>query len=340
MTIQEEIISIVSKLDFEWYTNIKNLFEKEQGYDVKTNQIIRSEKNFYQFYDEETNELDESDWEINCGIEEYAWDYSCIEYPRFGDINEIDDDKLSAQYVELPVQGQITSHHLLKIISDYINESSDVIKQDEFISKLLTIVSGKVKEIEKTNIDTEYSKVALHFYKSFKAEVSGEYRHIRRNADKQRSFQTFLESDVWVDTQDTNYNSDEQVIRDILKPLRGIWLKIEIMKSGDFEKLISNTIHFIESKGASIEEKLMPIRTNKVSEDFIRYTFYTLYKEKINGKITQAKWATFLKKSFEVFSSVEEETIRKKLSTKPLNFDTDLLNTITYHKSPKSPKVT
>ena len=340
MTIQEEIISLIGKLDYTWYTRVNDLFVAEEGYDHDTKKVKRIVPDFYSHYDQETGEGDTSDWIVNSGVEEYAWDYSHIDYPWFDDRPETEKEKLPALDSKLPVQGYIISRHLLKVISDNINESPDVIQQDQFITKVLTIVNGKVKETEKIYRDTEYSTVALHFYKSFRADVSDEYRHIRRNADKQRNFQTFLESDFWADAQDTNYNSDEQVIRNILKPLSGKWLKIEIMKSGDFDKLISNTIHFIESKGESIEEKSMPFRTNKISADFIRYTFNSLYNEKINGNITQAKWATFLKKSFDVFSKVEEATIRKKLSTKPLNYDTDLLNTITYHQSPKSPKVT
>jgi hypothetical protein len=55
-----------------------------------------------------------------------------------------------------------------------------------------------------------------------------------------------------------------------------------------------------------------------------------LYREKINGKITQAKWAAYLKESFDEFSGTEEETIRKKMAIKPDKYDNDLNTTITY----------
>jgi len=344
MTIQEEIISLIGKLDYTWYTSVNDLFAAEEGYDHHTKKVTRIVPDYYTQYDQETGSAEPYNWNVTCGIEEYAWEYSCIDYPWLDEGNENDDAILPSKDNGLPVQGHIISSQILKIISDYVNESQEVIKQDVFITKVLTILNGKVKEIEKTYGDSDYSTVARYFYQSLRAVVSGEYRHIRRNAIKQRDFQTFLDFDISLDGQDdgqdTNYGLDVQRIRDILRPLSGMWLGTVIMKKGDFDILVSNTIQFIENKG-NCENNIKPFLTNSISEYFISYTFNLLYREKMNGKkIKQAKWATFLKKSFDVFSNVGEETIRKKFKVKPKNYDNDLKYTITYQQSPKSPKVT
>ncbi len=328
MNIQEEIISLIDKLDYTWYNSIHDLFIAGEGYDPDTKRIARTIPDFYTGGDGEPY-----DWTANCSLEEYAWDISCIEYPWPDEGNEIDDEKLPDQDEGSPVQGHKISYQILNIIKDHIGVSPKVIKQDKFITNILSLLVSRLNAIKEEYKDGEYSSVFTHFYRSFKARVSVEYGHIRRTANKKRDFKAFIKTDNSIEAPDNNpdtdYDSNEQRIREILKPLSGKWFKTVILNSGDFDILISNANKFIENKG-DCNHIVKPFRTNSVSADFIRYTFNLLYREKMNGKIIQAKWASFLKKSFDVFNDVEEETIRKKFKVKPLKYENDLINTITY----------
>jgi|GEM_PF-6730372 len=314
MIVQDEIVAFIGKLDYSWFASIKRMFTTDKGYDPDSKRIIRT---FHKTgHDVSTGEKYNRDINIDCSIVEYAWYY------------DFEDDRHEGD--GLPVQGKYVALAIQNIINEYVRGSSDVIEQDRFITNALAVIISRLNNLKAINSDKGYSTVLSSFYNWFKAGISQEFGHIRHSARRKKDFKAFATSDIDVIIAETNYSIEEKVVREILRPMSGIWLKAEIMKKGDFDILVNNTLQFIENKGRPINAMSKPFSIIGMPEGFIRYTFCKLYRDPINGKINQGRWADFLKKSFDVFSTVGADTIRKKFATKPPKYDRDLQNTITY----------
>ena len=102
------------------------------------------------------------------------------------------------------------------------------------------------------------------------------------------------------------------------------------MATESFAILIDQVLKFIEGRGTEMGFMIVKIKTNGVTVDFVRYLFYRVWALKLNGKITQGRWAEFLHNLFSIFDGEEMESTRRHFKRKPAYFDDFLKNTIKY----------
>jgi hypothetical protein len=155
------------------------MFLSEKGYNPETKRIKRTILSYYQGTDENGRHI-EDDLNIDCCVEEYAWDCDL-------ENNACEED-------DLPVQGKYISGKIENIIGEYIGEIQGITTQDEFITKVLSLVIEKMNDLKGQNEEIEYSSILNHFYRACKAGISRKYGHIRKSAKKTASLQTFLGS--------------------------------------------------------------------------------------------------------------------------------------------------
>ena len=92
------------------------------------------------------------------------------------------------------------------------------------------------------------------------------------------------------------------------------------MKEEDYSRLISYVDDFITNEQFPKNIQLISTYT---SIEFLRYTFYLIYKDLNLKTPARSEWVKFLHAVFSQFSKTETDTTSKKFSTKPSFYDDD-----------------
>lgn len=105
-----------------------------------------------------------------------------------------------------------------------------------------------------------------------------------------------------------------QFIKDTLQPLSGKWWSNEnkIMSATEYERVLTYTIYLIEKK--ALPKKIMKISRTAATSEFIRYTYYLLYRH-TRKAIPRILYCEFIHKTFDQFGSLEIQSITKHFST-------------------------
>lgn len=316
MEIKDEVSSIIGSLDYKWFIELNRMFTLDSGYGSDKKRIYRVVKGFFTEVDNE-GVYHEDDLIISCGIIEYCWEYDFENMRTEGD--------------GAPIEGFRVAMQIEKLIGTYIIGIDKNEHKLEFIKKIVGAVRVYIKGLKEIDTSTEYSSVLDYFVNRLRSRLAGIYKQVINEATSAKEIETFSSYDFSIGlTPDTIIEHDEQKIREILKPLSGKWLGAKIMRQKEFDELVYNVTEFTRAKGDITKLTLRKFSISKAPETFVRYTFYLLSEEKLNGKIRNGLWVEFLKQAFTLFDSVHVKTIYKKYSTKPDNYDADLLNTITY----------
>lgn len=124
--------------------------------------------------------------------------------------------------------------------------------------------------------------------------------------------------------QQTSILEQKATARKLLNFLSGHNLKNEkIMSDNDFARLVQYIENLIDT--GNVPAEIKPIYTINISNEYLRYTFYLIHKKLYSTRPIRPEWINLLHAVFSQFENVTLETTRKKFSTVPLHYDSDLL---------------
>lgn len=104
----------------------------------------------------------------------------------------------------------------------------------------------------------------------------------------------------------------------------------KIMTDSDFARLITY-IHSLIDTG-TVPTNILPISQTGISNEYLRYTFYLIHKDLYTTRPIRPEWIDLLRAIFTQFQGVEKETIRKKFSTIPTHYDSDIQEIVKQQK--------
>jgi hypothetical protein len=96
----------------------------------------------------------------------------------------------------------------------------------------------------------------------------------------------------------------------------------KIMSSEDFARLTNYICSLIDT--GTVPPNIQPISQIAISSEYLRYTFYLIHKELYTTRPVRPEWIDLLHAIFTQFKDVDKETTRKKFSTRPTHYDTDI----------------
>jgi hypothetical protein len=96
----------------------------------------------------------------------------------------------------------------------------------------------------------------------------------------------------------------------------------KIMIDDDFARLTTYIYSLIDT--GTLPTNIQPISQIGTTSEYLRYTFYLIHKDLYTTRPIRPEWIDLLHASFIQFKDVEKETIRKKFSTKPTHYDSDI----------------
>lgn len=96
----------------------------------------------------------------------------------------------------------------------------------------------------------------------------------------------------------------------------------KIMSDEDYSLLLQYMTSFLT-------DKTVPVITNRIrtniSQDYLRFTFYRIYKDLHLKQPSRNEWVTLLHSIFPQFDDTDESVTYKKLSIKPNQYDTNIM---------------
>jgi hypothetical protein len=95
------------------------------------------------------------------------------------------------------------------------------------------------------------------------------------------------------------------------------------MTDNDFARLVQYVENLIDT--GNVPTDIKPIYTINISNEYLRYTFYLIHKQLYSTRPIHPEWINLLHAVFSQFENATFETTRKKFSTVPLHYDSDLL---------------
>jgi len=96
----------------------------------------------------------------------------------------------------------------------------------------------------------------------------------------------------------------------------------KIMTDSDFARLTTYIYSLIDT--GTIPANIQAISQTGTTSEYLRYTFYLIHKDLYTTRPIRPEWIDLLHAVFTQFQGVEKETIRKKFSTKPTHYDSDI----------------
>jgi len=96
----------------------------------------------------------------------------------------------------------------------------------------------------------------------------------------------------------------------------------KIMSNDEFERLKFYIFALIDT--GKIPEDIQPIAKTGITNEYLRYTFYLIHVELYTSRPIRPEWIDLLHAIFTQFNEVEKETTRKKFSSIPTFYTTDL----------------
>jgi hypothetical protein len=104
----------------------------------------------------------------------------------------------------------------------------------------------------------------------------------------------------------------------------------KIMSDDDFARL-TTYIHSLIDTG-TVPPNIQQISQAGTSNEYLRYTFYLIHKELYTTRPIRPEWIDLLHAVFAQFREVEKETTRKKFSTVPQHYETDIREIVKQRK--------
>lgn len=190
MTFQEELLGMIGKLDYTWYSDIKRLYEKV--YDPKIKKAKITIPGYCRGYDPDTGKSCEDEI-IYPSIEEYCWQYDFERLRSIGD--------------ESPAEGLWASVTIERTIAQYIKELpladlkecrySDVdLQKNYLIAYAFSVVKTKITELQEYADDSEYSSVLNYFLFRLRHRLYFHYWNFREKAQRVKNIE-----DLFLDTR-------------------------------------------------------------------------------------------------------------------------------------------
>ncbi|MDR1371815.1 MAG: hypothetical protein LBJ17_01620 [Dysgonamonadaceae bacterium] len=99
-------------------------------------------------------------------------------------------------------------------------------------------------------------------------------------------------------------------------------LNAKIMSDDDFYRLTTYICSLIDT--GTVPTNIQQISQTNISNEYLRYTFYIIHKELYTTRPIRPEWIDLLHAVFAQFRDVEKETTRKKFSTVPQHYETDI----------------
>jgi hypothetical protein len=96
----------------------------------------------------------------------------------------------------------------------------------------------------------------------------------------------------------------------------------KIMPDEDFARLTTYICTLIDTE--TVPPNIQPISQTGTTSEYLRYTFYLIHKELYTTRPIRPEWIDLLHAVFIQFRDVEKATTRKKFSTVPTHYDTDI----------------
>lgn len=186
ITFQEELLGIIGKLDYTWYSDIKRLYEKVYDPKIKKAKIIVP--GYCRGYDPETGK-DCDDEIIYCGIKEYCWEYDYERIRSAGDESPVEGwwvasviEQTIAQYIkDLPLAN----------LNDYQYSDIDIQKND-LVAGAYSIIRTKIIEYQSVSKDPEYSAVLTYILLRLRHNLYSHYGHFREKAKRVKRIEDFM----------------------------------------------------------------------------------------------------------------------------------------------------
>ncbi len=123
--------------------------------------------------------------------------------------------------------------------------------------------------------------------------------------------------------QKANPQKQKATAQKLIAYLSGYNRKNEkIMRNEDFIQLTTYICTLIDT--GELPTNIQPIAQTGVSNEYLRYTFYLIHKELYTTRPIRSEWIDLLHGVFTQFKCVEKETTRKKFSTKPTHYNSDI----------------
>jgi len=120
-------------------------------------------------------------------------------------------------------------------------------------------------------------------------------------------------------------DENKKAAKEMLNFMSGINIRQEkIMSADNFSRMINYTFHLIETD--DIPPNIKKIPQVGVSNEFIRYTYYSIHKALYGTHRIHPSWIEFLHAVFTQFSNTNPSTTRTKFSKKPPMFESDMSN--------------
>ena len=118
-------------------------------------------------------------------------------------------------------------------------------------------------------------------------------------------------------------NEIKKMAKEMLNFMSGMNIHREkIMSDQNFDRMINYTFHLIETDNVLPNIKKIP--QVGVSNEFVRYTYYSIHKAIYGTRRIHPSWVTFLHEVFTQFSNTKAETTRTKFSKKPPMYQSDM----------------
>jgi hypothetical protein len=99
-------------------------------------------------------------------------------------------------------------------------------------------------------------------------------------------------------------------------------LNAKIMSETDFALLNTYICSLIDT--GTMPTNIQQISQTGTTNEYLRYTFYLIHKELYTTRPIRPEWIDLLHAVFAQFNDVEKETTRKKFSTVPQHYETDI----------------
>jgi|GEM_PF-5051737 len=260
-TIQEELLGIIGKLDYAWYSDIKRLFDKV--YDPIYKKAKITIPGYFRGYDPETGK-DCEDEIVYFGLKEYCWEY---DFERTGSVGD-----------ESPVEGRWVSKTIERIIAEHIKDlpsanldgftySDKDLQKHYFVADAYSIVRAKIIEFQTQNQDTDYSSVLTYFLLRLRHNLYFHYGYYREKAHRVKRIEGSLLGTKSLEDTDINNNAAQPTLASMQETV-----KIELPDITDVPRLY---IHEPDHSAAQTLEQL-PTLFDKLKSNFKMYGIYEL----------------------------------------------------------------
>ncbi|PQJ09382.1 hypothetical protein CJD36_019230 [Flavipsychrobacter stenotrophus] len=170
MSFEEEILSIVGRMNSEWFSAMSKMFKSEVGYNPKSKRLVRVITGQVNGYDPDSRKDNTDPKNVNVSLVEYCWEY--------------DFEKLRYEGDNLPIEGRAVCRLLDSIITlsfQDLENPTDARKRD-LVAFAFSIVKSGLIELEKNAAKKQYLLVLGYFKRKFTRHINFKYDKYKQTA--------------------------------------------------------------------------------------------------------------------------------------------------------------